>query len=164
MILVECYAVVVRTEAIKNNFEGGYLAYLTTQPNKTHVSDGELDATYFMVWEDLLEYCHFLISCGLHMESDICLFHMVHGPLNKCSWISWERTQWFGKSDEKYTFARLNNSTIGTKVTPKWWTPEKSIQESDYSVPKELHLIGNKDGLCKYLNMKTGKIVYIGRT
>ncbi|MGE5418491.1 MAG: hypothetical protein ACM3N1_00140 [Accumulibacter sp.] len=91
MNLAEAYNVIIRSEAIRPNFMGGYEAFMTSIPNDTHSTDGELDRVGFLGFEEMFLYARVMMGYGLKISRDFCLFNMIEGPMVPCNWINWLR-------------------------------------------------------------------------
>lgn len=173
MVLAEAYSVIIRTQAIKANFKGGYKAFLHNLPNQTHCSDRELDRVGFMVWDDMMNYVKFLEESGLTLKKDYTLFHMLEGPIVESDWIEWARLQWFEDSQEAFTFAWLSSEYGGKEelvaACPKGWSTIKSIKETDCTPAGEFKkrfqlLRAEGDGFCTYYDKWADQIRYVGRS
>lgn len=172
MVLAEAYSIIIRTQAIKTNFKGGYKAFLNNLPNQTHCTDRELDRVGFQVYEDMMRYVKFLLENNLSLKHDFTLFHMLDGPIVNANWLEWHRCAWFEESNEEFTFAWLSPEYGGKEelmaAVYSGWTPEKSIKGSDCTsageFKKRFQLLMNENGFCTYWDPLSGQVRYVGRS
>lgn len=165
-VLVECISVVVRRDTLDRLYPGGCEAYEADCPNQTFCADGDLTRLGFMTPADVRAFVDRLIGHGLVVTDeggfrDIAVVDQLTGPTAPCDWLS------FGKHVAGYTMAWLPGTSPSPMNAPAGWNAGRTDQlhftpTDDWS---ERHVpLGRQGKLEVYLDTRTGKEVYVGRT
>ena len=64
-VLIEANSIIVRLDAIRDRFNGGWAAFVDDVPNSTLCNDGEIARVGFMNPNDGSDYIDRLVSFGL---------------------------------------------------------------------------------------------------
>lgn len=163
-VLVECISVIVRRESLERTYPGGARGYEALCPNRTFCADEHLTRVGFMTPADVGMFCEHLERHGLVFFDgaqfvDIAVVDQHQGPTRPCDWLS------FGKHVAGFTLAWLRGTSPGAMSAPVGW----SIANTDriHFAPDEsgrLVPIGRDGKLDVFLDLATGKEVYVGRT
>lgn len=183
-VLVEAISVVVRRDAIDDRYSGGWREFLNCIPNCTFCADEELARVGFMSPSDVESFVKHLESCGLTFLRnglcvDIAIVDQRLGPTMPVEWLE---------------FAQLSLSSTGNKVavcwlfegpkiaagihmpslsmtiaTPNGWTYENSLSANSKFITAEeeqekLKFLRHDNDMDVYLDLSTGKEVYLGRS
>jgi hypothetical protein len=171
-VLVEAISVIVRVHAIDDRYPGGWLAFEKDVPNQTLCCDNELARVGFMNPENCRSFVDKLERVGIiHLKDgnsqDILVADQMQGPTTPCDWAE------FGRIDiepgRPVSAIQLKASASKKIFYPDGWSYEKSLSGSFGFVParaqdKSLKFLRHENGLDIYLNVLTGKEVFIGRT
>ncbi|MBC3919144.1 hypothetical protein H8L32_16755 [Undibacterium sp. CY18W] len=98
-VLIEAISVVLRCESIVNRFSGGVEHFMSSIPNKTLCSDGELASVSFMVPADVKSYVEYLVRQGLVFKNDGIAMDLVvvdqrRGMTSDCDWAIFGEADW----------------------------------------------------------------------
>jgi hypothetical protein len=169
-VLIEATSVLVRLEAVREKFPGGWAGFQNRVPNKTLCSDDELARIGFMSPGDTKMYVEDLERCGLVYlsdgeASDIVVADQLRGPLRPCPWIEFGRVSIEGGT---VAACRLKGSRSMKLFTPDGWSYQGSLSQTYGFVPNDaahasLKFVEHREGFDIYLNRLTGKEVYTGR-
>ena len=165
-VLVECISVIVRRETLERLYPGGAAAYERDCPNATFCADDQLTRVGFMTPADVRAFVGRLEALGFVLVgpdgfADVAIVDQRTGPTAPCDWLR------FGKHIAGYTMVWAPGTPPSPMNAPAGWnagrtdqlhvTPSESA--SDYLVP-----LGRQGMLDVYLDTRTGKEVYVGRT
>jgi hypothetical protein len=174
-VLVEAISIVIRVDAIRARFPGGWVAFREAVPNGTLCVDDELARVGFMVPDDVKSFIDFLEANGLAYVNDsaardIVVVDQIRGPSISCDWIDFGHINVDSDPSRRVAACQLRGGTGDARLwTPEGWTWEESLTRQFGFVPagKEeasLEFLRHEAGLDVYLNKVTGKEVYLGRT
>jgi hypothetical protein len=174
-VLVEAISVVVRIDAIRDKFDGGWLAFLADCPNHTLCADSMLVRVGFMSPIDSEAYVRRLEEQGLCYQDnqynavDLVVIDQLRGPATRCEWVESGTIPFTGDPKRKVAIAKLKGDDSTVFIAPENWVYEQSLSCSYCFVPSEhqeksLTLLTHENGCDVYLNHLTGDLNYIGRT
>lgn len=173
-MLIEGLSVVIRVDAIKARYPGGWEAFAANAPNANVCWDGELARVGFMMPGDTKAYVKSLENLGLiylvdGMARDMVVVDQLQGPATPCAWIEGGHVNLEDDPERRVMAARLKGSKQSLVYTPDEWTFERSLSRSFGYVPEEhwdksLTFLRHENGLDVYENVLTGAEVYVGRT
>lgn len=102
-VLCEALSVIVRADAIRQRYRGGWVAFERSIPNQTYCSDGELARIGFFSPQEVQAYVSTLLEHGLRFReqvdmseaemNDVVVVDQHHGPTQQCPWIEFTKTQ-----------------------------------------------------------------------
>jgi hypothetical protein len=171
-VLVEAISVIVRAGAIRDQYPGGWPAFERNVPNETLCCDSELARVGFMNPNDCESFVGGLGRVGIVYlndgnSHDIVVADQMQGFTTPCDWAEFGRIEM--RPGQPVSAAQLKGTISKRIVCPDGWTYEKSLSSSFGFVPtraqdKSLRFLRHENGLDVYLNLLTGKEVYIGRT
>ncbi len=169
-VLIEAISVIFRKERIEENFPGGWTGFLDEAPNRTLFSDCEIGCIGFMHPDDVHKYVFYLESFGLDFDiggqtKDIAVADQIRGFTIPSPWLS------FGELDKDGNAVKaswLASGEPGFVFTRRGWQYEGSLSQKSGFVASEdvddkVRFLRNENGLDVYLNLETGKEVYLGR-
>jgi hypothetical protein len=170
-VLIEGISVVVRMDAVRAKFPGGWSVFEQIVPNATLCCDDELARVGFMVPEDVGLFIDKLEANGLaffknNRTVDIVVVDQLTGPTNDCAWVAYGHVDHGGN---RVAACMLKGSTQMQLLTPYGWSYEESLSASYTFMPnekgeKKFKLLGQEGSLDVYQNMATSEILYMGRT
>src|SRR5262249_41222753 len=123
--LVEATSVIVRQQAIKDRYAGGWASFAKLVPNGTLCSDDQLARVGFMTPDDCKALLAAMVRAGIHCapngkSHDIVVADQLRGFTTRCDWAE------FGKVDLKprqnVSAARLKGSTVRKVFCPEGTT------------------------------------------
>jgi hypothetical protein len=172
-VLIEGISVIVRADTLLHKYPGGREAFERIVPNQTLCADNELLRVGFMVPQDVESFVKKLQVAGLEFirdgeAIDIAVADQMRGLTSKCAWLEFERVDMSGNC-QFVAACRLVGSQLMQVVTPPGWKFEGSMSSTFNFVPNE-HLdkvakfLRHEKGIDVYLNLITGKEMYVGRT
>jgi hypothetical protein len=169
-VLCEAISLVVRAKPLMAAFRSSD-AFKCVVPNETLAADNELIRVGFMTPEDSRAFAEQLETRGLRYvvdgaARDMVIIDQISGPAIRCDWVEFGHVSING---HRIAAARLVGSTFHKLFTPEGWQFEGSLTQSFVFVPtgavsKSLRFLRSENGLDIYLNLLTGKEVYVGRT
>jgi hypothetical protein len=172
-VLVEALSVIVRTDSLLHQFSGGWQAFECIIPNQTICTDHEIVRVGFMTPQDVGSYVEKLKGAGLEFVRageaiDIAVVDQITGITSKCTWLEFGQVDLNGEG-QCVSACRLAGSHLMHVVTPQNWTYEGSISSTCNFVPteniaKELKYLRHENGRDVYLDLNTGKEMYVGRS
>ena len=172
-VLIEAISVVIRVDALLNKFPGGWDEFNNIVPNQTMCADNEIVRVGFMSPQDVESFIKKLQSNGLEFlcdgeAIDIAVADQIHGITSRCNWLEFGHVS-IDEGGPRVAACRLAGSLMMEVVTPPGWEYEGSLNSTYGFVPgehaeKSLTFLRHENGIDVYLNMLTGKEVYIGRT
>lgn len=173
-VLVEAISVIVRAEAIKTKFRGGWDRFVSLVPNRTLCADGELARVGFMTPDDVGSFIQLLEQNGLTFLDagqaiDVAVVDQQRGLTTKCTWLDGARTRIAGGGLVSLCWHSAEpRSRIGIRVgdkamslaTPPGWKYENSLSHKFTFVPTEevdqrLRFVRNEDPVDVALDRKT---------
>lgn len=182
-VLVEGLSVIIRKDAIKRSFRGGWRAFKRTIPNQTFCADEGLVCVGFMTPYDVQTYIDIMRNHGLRFLDqgspvDIAVVDQLTGPTTKCDWLEFWRFPvdgsegrvsacWLFEGPRLGYGLHLKSLQVKIEV-PRGWEYGKSLSRDHIFVPfgeetKQTTYIETKDGLDAFFHSATGKIRYVGR-
>jgi hypothetical protein len=188
-VLVEGISVVVRRDAIHRSFVGGWSAFVETVPNRTLCTDGAVARVGFMAPADVEAFIAELtrghpdsvqhtMKCVVDGSfRDIAVVDQQRGPTLPCKWLEFARVPYEGGqiaicwvNEEPPQGACHHLPDVGQSVAfPEGWSYARSlskqfgfVQNGDEA--EHLRFLRSEDGLDVFLDLRTGKEVFIGRT
>ncbi|MFZ9202297.1 MAG: hypothetical protein ACO23N_07720 [Opitutales bacterium] len=172
-INIEAIYVAVPTARVKARLPEGAPSFRSYVPNKTYISDGEIEGCGFMVRDDALRFVTRLVDQGFttcldHPDGEIVVADMINGLYAPSNWAVFEKVPAADHPGFTYSNIRLKDGKVSAIAFMDAWTPESSIN-FDYQrgvVPrfKDLELIGHENSHDLFRHKVTGKIFRVGRT
>lgn len=169
-VLIEAISVVFRKKAIEETFPGGWTAFLGEAPNRTLFSDGDIGCIGFMHPDDVGKYVFYLESFGLDFDiggqtKDIAVVDQIRGFAIPSPWLSFGE---LAKDGNNVKVCWLSSTDPNFIFTRRGWEFEGSLSQkagfvASEDVEKKLRFLRNENGLDVYLDLETGKEVYLGR-
>jgi hypothetical protein len=165
-VLVEAISVVIRIDAIREKFDGGWYAFLADYPNQTLCADSNLVRVGFMSPVDTEAYVKQLEDQGLCYQDnnkavDLVVIDQLRGPAAHCDWVESGTIPYKGNTKHKVAIARLKGDESTVFIAPDNWVYEQSLSCSYSFVPSEnadksLTFLAHENGFDVYLNRLTG--------
>jgi hypothetical protein len=172
-VLIEAISVVLRRPAIERAFPGGWSHFVDFVPNETLCADGELVRVGFMSPTDVKSFVDALEELGLHYiregaAVDLVIVDQQRGPAAPCAWLEYGHVS-LGEAGNRVAAARDPASSSDTLATPEGWSFSGSLSDKftfagSEDLEKKLRFLRTEGGLDVYLNLDTGKEVFLGRT
>lgn len=182
-VLVEAISVITRRDAIYAKYPGGWAAYVRAAPNGTFCYDDDLARIGFMAPQDVQAFINHLMESGLtflvdNKAQDIAVVDQQRGRTTECEWLEFAKLP-FGKAggrvsacwffDEPRISAgvHLPGKSINL-ATPPGWKFEESLSHRFGFIPNDmvenrLQFLGKNNGVNVFLDLETGKEVYVGQ-
>jgi len=171
-VLIEAISVVIRVEAIHSRYPGGWQAFSEAVPNNTLCSDNELARVGFMTPDDVRAFTEGLESVGIiHLTDGHCqdavVIDQMRGFLNPCDWVEYGHVELV--QGQKIAAAQMKGSETHQVFCPDGWKYESSLTRNFGFVPtgkekQSLKFLRREGGQDVYLNLLTGKEVFVART
>ncbi len=183
-VLVEAISVIVRRDAIATRFCGGWRQFLTIVPNSTLCFDEDLARVGFMSPTDTESFVRGLEKDGLiflrdGQSVDIAIVDQMRGPTMPTGWLEFARLS-LGGTENKVAACWLFEgprivpgihmpSKGMTIAKPDGWTYDDSLSANFKFVENEemlekMKFLRHENGKDVYLDLSTGKEVYVGRS
>jgi len=183
-VLIEAISVVVRRGSIDQKYHGGWEAFLRAVPNATMCADGEIVRVGFMDPQDVESFVVDLERHGLRFLDDgkaidLAVADQQRGLTAQCDWLEFGRVR-FGDAEGKvaacwfFDGPRIASgihmrSTSMQLATPAGWQFEGSLSQRFGFVPSgqedtRLKFLRSDGGVDVFLDLRTGKEVFMGRT
>ena len=183
-VLVEAISVVVRRDAIRAKFSGGWPEFLECVPNDTLCSDDDLARVGFMTPPDVEAFIELLEKNGLiflrnRRTVDIAVVDQQRGLTMPTDWLEFAHLA-FGESGDIVAACWLfEGPRMGagihmpgkgmTLATPVGWTYEDSPSANfkfveSGKMSEQRKFLRHEDGIDVYLDLSTGKEVFIVRS
>ena len=169
-VLIEAISIVIRRDAIKRRFIGGWDAFVKTIPNNTLCKDENLLRVGFMTPKDVEAYVELLELNGLVFKEegcavDLAVVDQLKGPTVNAPWLEVGR---FKNADLDIMIGSFKGAPRNGIALPAQWKFEGSIsQESQYAPSgaddDRLSFLRREGNTDVYKNLITGKEVYVGR-
>jgi len=173
-VLVEGISVIVRTEAIAENYPGGIEAFRSDCPNNTFCTDSVLARVGFMAPVDTRHFVSILNSKGLTYRKDgkavdIVVADQQRGFPVPCEWAMVHHAPVPGAESIQVTACMAFGAEDEPLATPDGWTYEGSLSDEfghidSGATAERLVFLRREDGMDVYRDKKTGEEVYVGRT
>ncbi len=170
-VLVEGISVIVRRAAIDAHFPGGWNGFARNAPNRTLCADADLARVGFMSPDDVKSFVQDLERHGLKFSDgklavDLVVVDQVMGPTIPCSWVEFGSVQ---LKDGKVSACQLAGSRDRNVACPVGWKYSGSLSEKFGFVPngamsETMKFLRRENGVDVYLDLTSGKEVYMGRT
>lgn len=177
-LLIEAICVVIRCDAIKRKFAGGFDGFMRTLPNETLCVDESLARIAFMAPREASGYIAHLERSGLRLVKedksfDIVIVDQTMGPTSECDWLEFARVPYKGEDGETVgtiatvTYKGLpgqhrgqNETQAGTEpsplVTHPNWKFAGSLSEKCVTVPQ-----GQVTDRMKYLRSEGSMSIFL---
>lgn len=169
-ILIEAISVVFRKKSIEEKFPGGWVSFLEDAPNRTLFSDGDIGCISFMHPQDVENYVFYLESFGLDFiiddhTKDIAVIDQIRGFTIPSPWLRFGKVNKDGNTVSACWLATTQPDFVFTR---RDWKFEGSLSKnsgfiSTDDLKEHVRFLRHEDGLDVYLNLKTGKEVFMGR-
>ncbi len=170
-VLLEAISVIIRMDAIQKLYPGGWEVFRDAAPNQTLCADSKLARIGFMSPVDVESFVKELEELRfVYMDNgsckDIVVADQQRGFAIPCDWAQCGSVSIEG-NDIKACQAVDDDSF--QLMTPDGWQFEGSLSQTYAFAPtehidKSLKFLRHEDGMDVYLNILTGKEVYLGRT
>lgn len=171
-VLVEATSVILQVGTIRERYAGGWVAFADRAPNSTLCSDNELARVGFMTPADCQTFIDYLNRTGLIFlrdgESiDIAVADQMRGFTARCGWADFGKIEL--KPGQTVSAAQLPGTQCRQVFCPEGWKYEGSLSAQFGFVPtgqedKSLKFLRHEDGMDIYLNLLTGKEIFVGRS
>ena len=171
-VLVEANSIIVRVEAIRDRFTGGWAAFADDVPNNTLCSDGEIARVGFMNPNDGSDYIDRLVDFGLVFKRDdkavdISVAIQGQGLAIACDWLDYGGIEIVPGQNVCAVWRK--GSASRQVYCPERWSFERSLSRqylvaSADHVGQLLTFLRHDNGIDVYRDALSGKEVFIGRT
>lgn len=133
-VLIEGISVVIRVEALRARFPGGWQGFLQIVPNRTLCADGEIARLGFMEPENAEALVTRLQQGGLVFLRDdefvdLAVVQPPQTPAARCPWLEFARVPLNGNPAEQVYAGRLAGSALDNVVTPSGWSFDGSVTQ-----------------------------------
>lgn len=172
-VLVEAISVIVLRAAIDACFPGGWSAFQSIVPNRTFCFDSKIARVGFMSAPEVTVFIDQLESAGLRFlvndeAQDIAVVDQLTGPTTRAAWLEATRIN-ANDTGGRVTACRFPAELDEEVVTPEGWVFEGSLSDkpnftSDEEFRMNMEFVRSNGGLDVYLDKRTGKEVFVGRT
>lgn len=182
-VLVEAISVIVRRDAINARFSGGWSEFLNCVPNSTLCADENLARVGFMTSPDVEAFLSRLENGGLTFlrdgqAVDIAVVDQIRGLTMPTDWLEFAHLP-LSEGGKKVAACWLfEGPRVGygthmpaggmTLATPDGWIYGDSLTANskfvdDIETQENLKFLRYEEGEDVYLDLSTGKEVYVGR-
>jgi hypothetical protein len=172
-VLIEANCVVILEASIHKKFKGGMAAFESILPNRAACADGEVLRIGFMMPADLDGFLKILEQYGLqhHCNGEALDFVVVTqfgGFQSKCNWAEFGHVELV--QNQRIAACRLVDSQAGVLITIEGWEYVGSLSHTyafvpdDQQIEKSMRFVRSEGNIDVYLNLLTGKEMYVGRT
>ncbi len=172
-INIEAIYVAVPTARVKARMPDGAPSFRSFVPNRTYISDGEIEGCGFMVRDDAIRFISKLVDHGFtchldHPDGELVVADMITGLYAPSNWAIFEKITAAGHPGFTHSILRLKDGKVTELAFMDAWSPKSSIN-FDYQrgvAPRfeDLELIGNENNHDLFRHKVTGKIFRVGRT
>jgi hypothetical protein len=172
-VLIEAISIVVRRDAVDVKYPGGWEAFMGWVVNKTLCADANLARVGFMAPLDVRHFISELEAHGLtYLQDgralDIAVIDQQSGFAAPCDWAEIGRIE-SNSVGGSVLACRFVGSSDDTFITPDRWIFEGSLSQKftlveNGRVPEYLDFVRSEDGIQVYRDIRSGELVYIGRT
>jgi ADP-ribosylglycohydrolase len=136
-VLVECYSLIVRMDAIYRKLAGGWPVFRSTVTNQTLCTDMDIVRVGFMGQDDAEDFAHRLERMGLRYlvdgkSEDMAL--VLHQPmtfLTPCDWLTLNRVN-LSATGSTVAACCLKGREISRVALPEGWRYEGSLSHTFY--------------------------------
>ena len=166
-VLIEGISVVLRKDVIEQKYPGGIAQYEKDSPNRTFCADQYLTAIRFMMPKDVQHFVQNLEQHGMKLLSgngfdEIAIVDMLSGATTRCDWLS------FAKKFDGISVCWLAGTDLAEVAVPMGWEFETSLSMknsfvSNQEANKKVRFLRSEGKVDVYLDLGTGKEVYVGR-
>ena len=182
-VLVEATSVIVRRDAIESKYRGAWRAFVADVPNATLCFDDEIARVGFMAPADVEAFVAQLESKGLRFLDggrpvDLAVADQQRGFTTECDWLEFGKLRFGDKGkvsacwffDEPRIMPGLHLRGLSMNLaTPPGWQFEGSLSQTFRFIPTgeesdRLKFLRNEDGVDVFLDLSTGKEVFVGRS
>ena len=170
-VLVEGISVLIQVSTIRERYPGGWPAFVKNAPNNTLCSDNELGRVGFMSPDDCKSFVGILETLGIvylkdGRSQDSVIVDQMQGMAAPCDWADFGRIEL--QPGRVVSAAKLRVTKQREVFCPDGWTYKGSLSDQYGFVPtgredKSLRFLRHENGLDFFLNLLTGKEVFIGR-
>lgn len=170
-VLIEAISVIVRVQAVHNRYAGGWQVFVRNICNQTFCSDNELARIGSMTPDDCKTAVDSLEHCGLIFlkegrSRDLVVADQLRGFTVACDWANFTQVEF--RPRQTVSAAELKGSITRKVFCPDGWKYEGSLSQQFGFVPsgaehKSLKFLRREQHIDVYVNLVTGKEVYIGR-
>jgi hypothetical protein len=172
-VLVEAISVIIRIQAIRDKYPGGWDSFVRSVPNATLCYDDELARVGFMSPNDCESYVENL-ELGGHLVyvkdgkcEDIAVADQQQGCYKACDWAEFRQVEL--EPGETVFAARLKGCSSQRLYFPADWEYEKSLSRKFTFVPvrkmdQSMRFVRHEANCDVYLDLSTGKETLVGRT
>jgi hypothetical protein len=172
-VLVEAISVIIRIQAIRDNYPSGWESFVQNAPNSTLCYDNELARVGFMAPDDCETYVnHLKLVGGLQYLKngkciDIAVADQQQGCYQTCDWAEFKYVEL--EPGQPVYAARMKGDSSQQLYCPHDWEYEKSLSHKFTFVPVRLvktsmQFLRHEASNDVYLDISTGKEVFVGRT
>ena len=172
-VLVEGLSGIVRIDSILLRFPGGWDGFADTCPNATLCADDKIARVGFMAPNDVKSFIERLESKGLRymvdgVAADIAVVDQLQGLLVECNWLETGHVEPDGVH-QPIAACRMIGCLSQVIALPIGWSYEDSLSKNfEYLAPENvdkcMKFLYRDGGLEVYLNLITGRKMYVGRT
>jgi hypothetical protein len=173
-VLIEAISVVVKRASIEARYPGGWEAFVKNAPNRTLCADTALVRLGFMTPADVEAFVKSLVAHGLRYlvsgkARDLVVVDQQRGFLANCDWTEFGHVKLDGNEKRSVAACRSKSAWEDPLVMPAGWTHEGSLSQKHDFVPmgqvdKKLKFLRSEAGMDIYLELATGKEVYVSRS
>jgi len=173
-VLVEAISVVVKRASIEARYPGGLDAFVKNAPNRTLCADTALVRLGFMTPADVEAFVKSLEARGLRYlvkgkARDLVVVDQQRGFLAYCDWTEFGHVKLDGDEKRSVAACRSKAAWEDPLVMPAGWVHEGSLSQQQNFVPmgqvdKKLQLLRSEGGMDIYLEIATGREVYVSRS
>lgn len=172
-VLIEAISVVLRRAAIERTFPGGWSRFIDYVPSDTLCADDKLARVGFMSPSDVKSFIEAIEQMGLQyirdgVAVDLVVVDQQRGPSVPCEWLEFGHVS-IDEAENRVAVSRDTASNSNALATPEGWTFSGSLSEKFTFVPNQdmdskLRFLRKEGDLDVYLNVDTGKEVFLGRS
>ena len=117
--------------------------------------------------EDLKDYGIIYLKNG--KSHDLVVVDQIYGFASDCDWAEFGTIDWDGDPNKEISACRIKESRIDQVITPEGWEYENSLSKNYKFVRsseknEKVVFLRHEDGLDVYIDLETGKEVFIGRS
>lgn len=169
-VLIEAISVVVRCDAVKRSFRGGWQGFVRSIPNGTFCTDGVFARIGFMSPKDVEAYVSTLEAGGLIFQRkgqavDLAVVDQLRGPTLPASWLEYGQLQ---TSSMNVAACWPSGEKPEGIALPDGWKYENSMSSKSRFVPQNvmddmMEFRRHENGLDVYMDLRTGKEMFVGR-
>jgi tetratricopeptide (TPR) repeat protein len=170
-VLIEAFSVIVRISSIEKKFKGGWNAFLETIPNSTFCRDEYIARIGFMNPDDVQAFIEHMEVNGLLFKengasTDIAVADQLRGPTTDVPWLTFGR---ISNDSINIMACALEGKELNKVAFPQNWKYEGSLSDKPRLAKPEnegdhLQFLRRNENTDVYLDLTTGKEVFVGRT